>query len=162
MFLWLLLFFSVNSILHPIHSSITNINYSEKQKVFEISTRIYKNDLQKVILKKYGYPINFDKKTLSDSTKFYVTDYIKRNLFLITGKKIYNKLKFKSFKINDDAIWLNFILPFKKKPSMIIIHNSILNDLFSDQKNLVIFTYYEQKEGLTFTKNASNKEILLK
>ncbi len=162
MFLWLFFLFSINSVMHPIHTSVTNINYLPEKKAFEISVRLYKNDFQKIIFQKYGYRLNFEKNPPTDSAKFYMTDYIKRNLIFIVGKKGFNHYQFKDSKVNFEAVWLNLTLPFKKKPSAIILHNSLLYDLFDDQKNLVIFSYLNNEQGFTFSKNKENEEVLLK
>lgn len=148
--------------MHPVHASMTNISYSTDKKAFEITVRLYKNDFQKIISKNYDYTLQFEENFPSDSDKFYVTDYVKRHLIFIAKKKGYNNFQFDSYKVNFEAIWLNFSLPFKKQTNKIILYNSLFNDLFDDQKNLVIFSYLGNEKGFTFSKNNEDKEILLK
>ncbi len=148
--------------MHPIHSSVTNISYSTDKKAFEISVRLYKNDFQKVIFEKYNYRLQIDNSPLSDSAVFYMTDYIKRNLVFIIKKKGYNNFHFENCKTNFEAVWLTLTMPFKKNMSELIIHNSLLDDLFNDQKNLVIFSYQNEEQGFTFSKNKENEQVLVK
>lgn len=147
--------------MHPVHSSATNISYNQEAKHFDITIRLYKNDFQSIILKKYNYRLNMKNKSLPDSAKYFITDYIKRHLIFIVKKKGYNNYIFTGWKTNFEAIWLDFTLPFKKKPTELILHNALLNDLFNDQKNLVIFSFSKKEQGLIFSKKEENKAISL-
>jgi len=147
--------------MHPIHSSVTNISYNSEAKHFNLTIRLYKNDFQKIIFKNYNYRLNTKNKTLSDSAKFFITDYIKRHLIFIVKKKGYNNYLFTGWKTNFEAIWFDFTLPFKKKPTKLTLHNALLNDLFNDQKNLIIFSFLKKEQGLIFSKNEENKSISL-
>ncbi len=161
MFLWFIILFSINSVMHPVHSSVTNISYNPKGKHFDITIRLYKDDFQNIILKKYNYQLYLENNTLSDSANFYISDYIKHHLIFIVKKKGYNSYMFTGWKTNFEAIWLDFKLPFNKKPETLTLHNSLLNDLFNDQKNMVIFSFSKKEQGLIFSKNQENKSISL-
>ncbi len=153
--------FIFNTILHPIHNSVTNIEYFQKQKEFKITVKLYKDDFKTIIYKNYKYVLDPEQIPPADSSSFYMTDYVKRNLVFIVGKKGYNKFKLQSAKVNFEALWLTFTLPFNKKPKSIMLHNSLMNDMFADQSNLVIFSFTGNEEGYIFNHNKVNISIPL-
>lgn len=154
--------FIFNTILHPIHNSVTNIEYFQEKKEFKITVKLYKDDFKTIIYKNYQYKLNTEQMPPSDSASFYMTDYVKRHLVFIIGKKGFNQYKLQSAQVNFEAFWLTFTLPFHKKPKSITLHNSLMNDMFADQNNLVIFSFTGKEDGYIFTHRKENITLLLK
>ena len=150
-----------NILAHPIHTSVTNISYNQDKKAFEISARLFKHDLQSAIYKKWTYTINIKNEKTSDSTDYYLKKYFETNLYFTAKKRTYNKFRLKKKKLTDDTIWVYLELPFKRKPTNITLTNTILLDLFSNQSNLVIFSYHSSEMGYRFTENRQTQEISL-
>ena len=43
---------------HPLHVSVTNIDFNNEAKTFQIASKIFINDIEEVIYKKYNLKIN--------------------------------------------------------------------------------------------------------
>ena len=67
----------VNS-LHPIHVSVTNIEYVDKNKIFDISFKIYTDDFENIISHKYGIRFKIDSMLANGDNKKYINQRIKK------------------------------------------------------------------------------------
>ena len=80
------------------------------------------------------------------------SNYIADNLQIsINDKQLKkNKLKLTSRRLEDIVLWLDFKIKFNKKIKKVEIANTILTQLYADQKNLLIFTYKENQTAIEF------------
>ncbi len=153
----LTLIFSI--LLHPVHLSITNIDYNNSEKCFDISIRIFIDDFEMILENYYNEKINIGKENENPDTDKYIRDYIVKNLVLeIDNQEIKNKnYLFIGRKIEDITLWLYFKIKYKEKLNYVTITNSILTDLYKDQKNLLIFTYNEIPKAEEFSCKETKK-----
>lgn len=137
---------------HPMHVSITNIEYKQDKKCFDISVKIFTNDLEDAILKKDGKRLMLGQKDEVQNSAEAVCSYILDHFSISVDKKEISKKKmlFKEKKINDGAIWVYYELSGIEKASSISIKNSILMDIYSDQTNMVIFSFNDTEKGFMF------------
>lgn len=123
---------------HPVHVSVTNIEYMESEKRFEVSFKIFYDDFETIISDKYNVQLHLGTEKGLENEDIYFLMYIKERFQLFADGELLDP-GFKSRRMNDDSIWLYFyferITPAKK----IEVRNSLMMDLFPDQKNLVIF-----------------------
>lgn len=123
---------------HPVHVSVTNIEYIEYEKRFEVSFKLFYDDFETIISNKYNVQLNLGTEKRLENEDIYFLMYIKEKFQLFADGKVLEP-SFKSRRMNDDSIWLYFyferITPAKK----IEVRNRLMMDLFMDQKNLVIF-----------------------
>ena len=146
---------------HPIHVSVTNIEYFSNKNKFEISFRLFADDFQEIILQNYGVKINLN--NIIKNTKNYelINKYITKNFILkINNKKIENKkFIFKKSELEDITIWLYYEIKYNGKAKKINITNTLMFDLFRDQNNLLIFTHKKDQKALRFTNKNKNQEF---
>jgi hypothetical protein len=152
-FIIILVFLHFDSFGHPLHISVASFDYNKEKNKFELTIKLFTIDLEDIILKnqninlKLGSPDEF-----LESTKF-IDKYIQDNLIFKVNQFKKNKTKINYIKreITDDSIWLYYEIPINKKLKRIQIVNTLLNDLFSDQSNLLIlkFNDLEFAEKLT-------------
>ncbi len=125
-------------IFHPVHVSVTNIEYMESERRFEVSFRLFYDDFETIISDKYNVQLNLGSENRLENENIYFLMYIKERFQLFADGEVLEP-SFKSRRMNDDSIWLYFyferITPAKK----IEVRNRLMMDLFMDQKNLVIF-----------------------
>lgn len=144
---------------HPIHLTVTNIEYINKTKSFDISIRIFADDLEKIINTQNKIELNLGKKNELNNSNFYIDKYISSHLSLnINGKNI-NPKKFilKKKEIKDITVWLSYNVKFTETIKNVEIKNDLLTDLYYDQKNLLIFTFNNKETPLEFnTKTTTN------
>jgi hypothetical protein len=146
---------------HPIHVSVTNIECVEDGLV--VTTKIFMDDFEEIILRKYGEKVNLveNKDGLAERTN--IDNYLKENLKIyLSGRNLFdNSVNLDSTKISEYAIWLNYKVNNIRKIKKLTIVNTIFNDMYEDQTNLVIFNCNDYSEGLKFDIDNTKKEIVI-
>ncbi len=162
--IFILLLSGILSLSHPIHISVTNIDYSLDKKKINISFRLFLDDFDKIVSEKYGIELNIGKKNEHKNSNKYINKYIYENFLIKLNEKDVNskKIVFNKRKIEDITIWLYYEIDYKTKLKNIEITNTLMTDLYKDQKNLLIFTYKNIQKALTFNRKNTLEKINLK
>lgn len=139
-------------ILHPIHVSVTEIEYSEKHKSLQIVSRIFIDDLELSIRAKLNdetLDILHPKTGLT--TDKLVQDYLQDHFRVrLDGKPV--KINFLAHEIEDVAIICYLEIEGVKKLKTIEITNSVIQETHNDQSNLVHVTYKGPIKSLRLTR----------
>lgn len=128
-------------LLHPIHVSVTEIEYSEKNKSLQITTRIFIDDLEASIRKQ----INQESLDLIDPKNGSTTDqlisaYLKEHFkVLIDGKLA--RINYLASEREEPAIICYLEIENVKKLKTIEVTNTVIQETHEDQSNLVHITY---------------------
>jgi hypothetical protein len=135
------LFYSFLLFLHPIHLSVSEINYSEKDKALQITSRIFLDDLELSIQKQLNKP-NLDllEPGKDLTTEKLISDYVLQHFSVKLDGKI-QKLNFLGFEREDPAIICYIEIENIKKFKTIEIKNDVIMETHNDQSNLVHVTY---------------------
>ncbi len=151
------------NLLHPVHLSITNLEYFDKGNYFNMSIKLFTDDFENILNSTYNINVNLGKDNQIKNADFYITDYIAKNLIInVNNEKIHvNKYILTDIEFVDISVWLRFKIKHKIKPQKIEITDKIMFDLFRDQKNLLIFTYNKKQFALEFNHKSKNKKIEL-
>jgi len=158
-FLLLFIFFGISSQVigskHPIHVSLTNIDYLKAEKKFKITIKLFIDDFEGVIKQNYQVSLFLNKPNQHAQADDYITQYIKNHFYIrqnnvnITATKMLLHEK----KFNHEAVWLYFYVENVNCSGKIEIFNSLMNDYFPDQKNLTIFNDGVEDRAFSLTKN---------
>ncbi len=145
------IFFSTN-VKHPIHLTVTNLEYQPKHKVFVAKIRLFKDDFGKILYLKYHNKPDFRHK--NKQTLELIHRYLSKKFTLyINGVQIPpEKYQIKDYQIQDITLWVTLKIPYKQPIRTIEIHNQLMTDLYPDQKNMLIFTYKSIQKAFTFNK----------
>jgi len=130
--------------LHPIHLSVTEVNYSEKDKTFQITSRIFIDDLELSVraLKKEN-ELNLLEPDKGRKTDDLVSEYLIRHLKVkIDGKPVV--LNYLGSEVEDVALICYIESPVIKKFKTIEVWNDVIQETHADQSNLVHVTYRGQ------------------
>ncbi|MDG1714704.1 DUF6702 family protein [Lacinutrix sp.] len=121
---------------HKYYVSITKIEYvSEKQSV-QIITRIFIDDLEKLLKERFDNSIVLNSNTNEDQIDNYIEKYLySRIVILINGKE--STLNFIGKEYDDDVVQCYIEIENVASIKSFEIENKVLFDLFSDQKNIV-------------------------
>ncbi|MEY3405442.1 MAG: DUF6702 family protein [Cyclobacteriaceae bacterium] len=142
MLLSILLSWIIN--LHPIHLSVTEVNYSEKDKTFQITSRIFIDDLELSVraLKKEN-ELNLLEPDKGRKTDDLVSEYLIRHLKVkIDGKPVV--LNYLGSEVEDVALICYIESPVIKKFRTIEVWNDVIQETHADQSNLVHVSYRGQ------------------
>lgn len=139
-------------ILHPIHVSVTEIEYSEKHKSLQIISRIFIDDLELSIRAKLNdetLDILHPKTGLT--TDKLVQDYLQDHFRVrLDGKPV--KINYLAHEIEDVAIICYLEIEGIKKLKTIEVTNSVIQETHNDQSNLVHVTYKGPIKSLRLTR----------
>ena len=154
-------FLLMGNAMHPIHVTVTNIDFNSKQKAFNISTKLFLDDFQGVIFKNSNVELNLGKPNAILNADEYIKDYINDNIMITVNnnKLSAKKLKFIKKEITEGAIWLYYSYQLSGKIESIQVDNNLLNDYYSDMTNLVILKYNELESGYSLNKNNTTIKI---
>jgi len=154
-----LFFFTLFSFsVHKFYMSIYQINYAPEKKMLQITSRIFIDDLNKALEKKYNKKsfVGTDKETVEDvnSLKKYLSNTFS---IKVDGKsKIINYL---SKEMDGDVVICYFNCRDISKMSTMEISNSVLIDWMTEQQNIVHVTVFGAKKSFLFT-DSSTKQLL--
>ncbi len=150
-----------NKLQHPVHVSLTNIEYKKANKNFELVFKIFTDDFENALKNKYGVTTHLGTEKEVKQTNEYIKKYILENFrFLINNRdQTSQRLKFLRKDFNTEATWLyyEFIPPTNIKS--VTIKNTILNQLFNDQTNLVFFSYLDGQKAYRLDNIVTEKHI---
>ena len=126
--------------VHKFYVSVTNVGYSENDRALRITTRIFIDDFENVLRKRYDFAAKLATKNESKQTDAYIEKYIRAKFTVeINGKNI--SYTFIGKKYDADMMICYIEVPDVNlaRTSSIQITNEILTDLFDDQKNILHF-----------------------
>lgn len=138
--------------VHPIHISVTEIEYDEREKELEIITRIFTDDLELAIREQQNNPelelLKLPAATLDELVKPYL---LKQLSVMLDGKT--QNLNYLGHEQDGDAhVFFIQIQPVKKWKS-ITIQNQVLLEMYDDQSNIVHVTVREKTRSMRLMRN---------
>jgi len=148
------------TVAHKFYLSVTNIEYSEKNDALQITTRVFIDDFENVLLERYGIKAELATDNESDFAGEYVQKYFKTKFVLqIDGERI--TYEFLGTTYEDDLIVCYIEVPKVKlsERKSIEIQNEILTDLYDEQQNVVHFKVKGKKKSFVLIKE-NNKGML--
>ena len=144
--------------VHPVHVSVTEIAFDEKEKELEIISRIFSDDLESAIRVFKKQPeLNLLEPVASVTTDQLISEYIQTRFKVsLSGKP--QKIKYLGHEVEGDAILCYIQVVNVKKLETIEVYNSVLTELYDDQSNLVHVTLGETVKSLRLMRdNLSGK-----
>ena len=128
-------------VVHPIHLSVSEINYSEKDKALQITSRIFLDDLEASIRnQRNNQQLDILEPGNGLTTKQLIADYVLKQFTVKLDGKI-QKLNFLGFEQEDPAVICYIEIENVKKFKTIEVRNEVIMDLYEDQSNIVHVTY---------------------
>jgi hypothetical protein len=134
------LIYSLLVLLHPIHLSVTEIEYSEKDRAIQITSRIFIDDLELSLRSKLHQPDLDILQPKNGLTLDQMTgDYLKEHLRIkIDGKP--QTIKLLGHEIEDAAAVFYIEVENVKKIKLLEIRNDVIMETHDDQSNIVHVT----------------------
>ena len=148
MIVWLIPFL----LLHPIHISVTEIDYNQKNKSLEIVSRIFIDDLElSVRSQKQNESLEL-LNPVGGTTDQLVTAYLAEHLRVrVDGKAA--KINYLAHEIDDLAIVCYLEIEGVRKLKNIEVTNSVIQETHADQSNLVHVTYLGPVKSMRLTRD---------
>ena len=140
---------------HDFHSSVTQVDYNEKNKSLEISVRLFTDDLC-VALENSGAPkMELGTQSEPPSANEHIANYLQKNLsFTINGKQAVFKYLGKEAQL--DATWCYLEIEKAGNVRKLEVENSIMLSDFEDQINMVNLNVKGRKKSGMSKKGVTN------
>lgn len=139
-------------LLHPMHVSVTEVEFSEKNKSLQIISRIFIDDLELSIRNKVNdetldllHPKSGQ--TTDNLVSQYLADHLKIRL---DGKPA--KINYIAHEIEDVAMICYLEIEGVKKLKDVEVTNTVIQETHMDQSNLVHVTYKGPVKSLRLTR----------
>lgn len=136
--------------MHKYYVSVFNLNYVPAKKEIQLTTRIFIDDLEAALVKKYKKKFYTGTSTEVQGTDEYIKNYIADKLHIkVNGKE--KSLKFLGKETEDDILICYFTLPAEKAIKTVAVNNTNLTELFDDQQNIIHVSVNGNKKSLLLT-----------
>ena len=149
-----------SSVAHKFYVSVTNVNYSQKDTAFQITSRVFIDDLEDVLSERYDIKAKLATAEEAKVASEYIEKYFKTKFVVeINGEKVDYNFLGKSY--DNDVVICYLELPNIElsETKSIAIQNEILTDLFEEQQNIVHFKWKGQKKSFVLIRD-NNKGML--
>ncbi|TAL60381.1 MAG: hypothetical protein EPN88_16060 [Bacteroidetes bacterium] len=151
-----ILSFSIWFLFHPVHVTLTSIDYIPEMGVFKVFVRMYFDDFMRDYKLTGGDIQSKDFSDKTTSSKDVMERYIDEKIKIkVNEKRLSGKLQ--DLDIVDNEISMNLEYKTGKKPKIITVKNLIMTDLYSDQSNMIIVKVNEFDEGVKLTTDLTEK-----
>jgi hypothetical protein len=157
--LLLVVVFSMSSFgVHKFYMAIYQINYAPEKKMLQITSRLFVDDLNVALEKKYKrkFLLGTDKETIESLDLF--KKYLSEN-FVIKVNGQAKSINFLSKEMDGDVLVCYLNCKDISKLLSLEIYNSVLIDCFSEQQNIVHVGAFQTKKSFLFTES-STKQML--
>lgn len=121
---------------HPFYISVTEINYSAKNKAIEISCKMFSEDIQDILKQNYKVSVDFESNKLEAQNNKLISDYLIKRLAVSIDSKV-AALKFVGFEKENESVYCYFEITDVHAVNKIKVINSILQDFKQEQINII-------------------------
>ena len=144
-------------LLHPIHVSVSEMEYSEKDKALQITSRIFLDDLESGIRLKRNEPdLDILHPAAGQTTEDLITDYLAEHFKVTIDGKL-QKMKLLGQEKEGFALICYLEITNVKKPKTIEVFNNVISEIHDDQSNLVHVTFKAPIKSARLMKNAPSE-----
>lgn len=151
-------FFAGSASAHRYHTSLTRMDYNQREKLVEVSIQLFTHDLEQVLEKLTKKRIDLEKTAKIDGLIF---DYLKTNFVIKDKNGAAKNPVWVGKELKADAALIYLEIPLEAEPSNFSLQNSIFFESFPEQTNLVTARFDEKKSDLLFKVGDKFKEIKL-
>lgn len=147
--LFLLIIFSLSSFsaYHKFYVSVTEIEHNEKNSSLQVISRVFTDDLEKVLKERFDPDLRLGKKVETQGVEAYLKKYLEQRFTVeVDGKPL--KITFLGKEYENDMTLFYIEIPEVKGFSNIKVENTMLLDMFEEQKNLIHVQYKGKTKSL--------------
>ncbi|HRJ29351.1 MAG TPA: hypothetical protein PLV21_00675 [Cyclobacteriaceae bacterium] len=138
---------------HPIHISVTEIEFDEKEKELEIVMRIFADDLETSIRKARNEPeLDLLHPPTNTTTDELAKEYILKRFQVTLGDKV-QRLNYLGSEFDGEALVFYIQVSQVKNFKAVTIMNSVILETYDDQSNIVHVTVSGKTKSLRLMRN---------
>jgi hypothetical protein len=141
---------------HRYHTSLTRMDYNEKEKLVEISLQLFTHDLVPILEQKAKKRVDLEKTPEVDKL---ILDYLNENFVLRNKNGEAQTLRWVGKEIEVDVARIYVEVPETESLAGANLQNTLFFESFPEQTNLVIARFDGKKADLLFRVGDKFKEI---
>ena len=143
---------------HKYYLSLTKIDYVLESQSIQITSRIFIDDIEVALNKKYGKSFKLDTNEEVEDVNTYIDEYISNLLIIKINDKI-TSFSYLGKKYETDVVYLFAEIENVVDIKSIEVQNRILMDDFPEQQNIIKLNINEKKKSFILTAD-SDKDLL--
>ncbi len=148
----LTLFLSVSSqSAHEYYVSLTEITFNPDKNRVEVISRVFHDDLERVLKTRYNENIELKPSVQSDNVDQFIKLYYQKKLKLYAEQQAF-ELQYLGYKFEDDRINIFLKVDDVRNFNTLRVINLLLTDVFEGQKNIVHCFKSEEKKSVLLTR----------
>jgi len=156
-----ILFVTLWFFLHPVHVTLTSIDYVPENVSFKVFVRMYFDDFL-ADSRLNGSEIQEDSFYGKSREAVRTLEKYLGDKVVLTVNENHLSAELKEFNIVDNEISINLEYSYVKKPEYIVVKNLIMTGLYPDQSNMVIIRINDFEEGVKLTSDITEKKFIIK
>jgi hypothetical protein len=123
---------------HPLHLSVVEINHNKEEKTLEVTCKIFRDDLEKVLAKNNKTKVDLINPANKAAMESLVNNYIFHHVRLHADGRLVpvTGIGFE-YEKSEDAIYSYFQAENITSLKVLDCTNSILHELYEDQQNII-------------------------
>ncbi|MEO8516272.1 MAG: DUF6702 family protein [Flavobacterium sp.] len=147
----IVLFVGLSSfVLHKFYVSIYQINYAQEKKMLQITSRIFVDDLNNVLYRKYGVKTFLGEKNESQNDIVLMKKYLLEHFTIkVNGQS--KVINYVTKEMEGNVVIGYYTVKEISKIKSLEIQNTALFDLNAEQQNIIQTTIYNKKQNLLLT-----------
>ena len=143
---------------HKFYVSVTQIDFVPNKKRVEITSRIFIDDLEKALEKKFKKKFYLTTSKEIENADALIHEYLKEKIKISINKKAQN-VEFLAKELEGDVLIFYTKIAVSKKINTFEIFNSLLTDIYKEQQNIVHVNINSNKNSFLFTNTETNQKI---
>lgn len=144
---------------HKFYVSVTQIDFVPNKKRVEITSRIFIDDLEKALEKKFKKKFYITSTKEIENSEILIQEYLKEKIKISINKKAQN-IEYLAREVEGDVLIFYTKIAISKKINTFEIYNSLLTDLYKEQQNIVHLNINGNKNSFLFTNSETNQKIV--
>ncbi|TDE01888.1 DUF6702 family protein [Flavobacterium sandaracinum] len=150
-----LLFLTLTSFTaHKFYVALYQVNYAPEKKMLQITTRIFVDDLNSAIGKKYTKKVNLGSEKEAEEDLIFFKKYFNEKFNIKVNGQV-KSIHFLSKEMEGDVLICYFSIKEIQKINSIEIYNAVITEGNSEQQNIMHFNVMGVKNTLLFTESTS-------
>ena len=155
------LFISIWLLYHPVHVTLTSIDYIPELGCFKVFIRMYFDDFLIDCTANGNEVKKEDFSGNHPTAKKVMEKYLSEKLILkVNDDQLYGKMQ--DLQIADNEININLNYECDERPGIIAVKGLIMTGLYNDQANMVIVKINDFEEGVKLTSDVTQQIFQIK
>jgi hypothetical protein len=150
-----ILFLTLTSFsVHKFYVALYQVNYAPEKKMLQITTRIFVDDLNNAVGKKYSKKINLGAENESVDDVNFLKKYFSEKFYIkVNGQT--KPIHFLSKEMEGDVLICYFSMKEIQKINSLEIYNAVITEGNAEQQNIMHFNVSGVKNTLLFAESTS-------